>query len=125
MDRSAAAPHSAAPKPRPLSARLSVLVIGFGLGAFLSALATLSAVSHGGWSPGDAVEVWASVLAGPFAGLWATATWDWPDAVSWAAVCAVAMAAHPLHPGKVTGAISLVGTALWVLLGLALTYDGV
>jgi hypothetical protein len=78
-----------------------------------------------GWSPGDVAEVWASILAGPFAGLWATATWGPADAVGWAAACGVAIAAHPVRPAWYTGVVTLVGVAVWVLLGFALTYDGV
>jgi hypothetical protein len=110
---------------RSFVSRVKVVGIGFGLGTMLSAMGASSGAAKMGWSPVDTAGVWASVLAGPFAGLWATATWGWADAIGWAAACGVAMAAHPVRPGWVTGAISAVGVGAWVLLGFALTYDGV
>lgn len=108
-----------------IKSRLKVIGAGFLLGAVLSGCAATSGASEMGWSPKDAFEVWASVLAGPFAGLWATATWGWVDAVGWAAGCMVGMAAHPFRPGWLTRLVSGVSVALWLLLGFALTYDGV
>ncbi len=109
----------------PVLRRVKVVGIGFGLGALLSAMAACSGASKMGWSSGVSAEVWASVLAGPFAGLWGTATWGWADAAGWAMACSVAIAAHPVRPGWLTGSISAAGVGLWVMLGFALTYDGV
>ena len=108
---------------RSLAARAKVVGPAFGVGA---ALATLAA-SGGpmGWGPGDTAEVWASVLAGPFAGLWAAHDWGPADALGWAAACLAAIAAHPLRAGWLTGGASAAGVGLWVLLGLVLTFDGV
>lgn len=106
--------------------RLKVVVTGFGLGSLLSAMAALSGGTMMGWSMGDTAVVWTSALAGPFAGLWAASpTWGLPDALGWAIGCFIAIAAHPVRRGWLTGAISTVGVGVWVLLGFALTYDGV
>jgi hypothetical protein len=75
--------------------------------------------------PEHAFELWASIMAGPFAGLWATANWGPADAGGWSAGCLAAIAAHPLRAGWLTGALSVAGVGLWIFLGLALTFDGV
>ena len=75
--------------------------------------------------PEYALELWVSVMAGPLAGLWATATWGAADAVGWAVVCLAAIVGHPLRAGWLTGLASLAGVMVWVFLGLILTFDGV
>jgi len=75
--------------------------------------------------PWAAPLLWASIMAGPFAGLWAAAFWGPADALGWAAGCGLAIAAHPLRPNPLTGVVSVVGVVVWVFLGLALTFDGV
>ncbi len=72
-----------------------------------------------------ALELCLSTMAGPFAGLWATSTWGRADAVGWAAACGLAIAAHPVRAGWLTGLVTAAGVTLWVLFGLVLTYDGV
>lgn len=109
---------------RSLASRVKVVGPAVAVGMGLAALATCSGAIKMGWQPGDAAEVWASVLAGPFAGLWATSTWRWVDVSVWSAVCLFA-AAHPLRAGTTTGRVSATGVGLWFFLGLALTFDGV
>ena len=84
---------------RSLLDRAKVVGPAFTVGAGLSALAASSGASKMGWGLGDMAEVWASVLAGPFAGLWAAHNWGPPDAVGWAAAFGLAIAAHPLRAG--------------------------
>jgi hypothetical protein len=110
---------------RSLATQLKVVGPAFGIGAILSALASLSGASKMSWGFGDTAEVWAAVLAGPFAGLWFSRDWGPADAVGWAAVCLLAISAHPLRAGGLTGGVSVAGVGLWVLLGFALTYSGV
>ncbi len=103
---------------RPLGARVKVVGPAFASGAILSWLFAVKVPDHG-------PELCASALAGPFAGLWATATWGPADALGWAAASGLAIAAHPLRAGRVAGFATAAGVGLWVLLGLMLTYDGV
>lgn len=110
---------------RSLTSRVKVIGPAFLAGAVLSALAASSGASGMGWSLADAAEVWASVLAGPFSGLWACATWSVADAVGYGVVCGMAVLAHPLREGWLSGTVSAAGGLIWVLLGFMLTYDGV
>ena len=110
---------------RTLLARASVVGPALAIGGALSALAALGVASGLGWKWTGTFEVWASVLAGPFAGIWASATWQHADAAGWSVGCLVAMAAHPLRAGCVPGVTSAIGVGVWVFLGFALTYDGV
>src|SRR5688572_15863230 len=84
-------------------------------------LAVLPALSV----PWAAPLLWASIMAGPFAGLWAAHDWGLADALGWATGCGLAIAAHPLRPNSMTGVVSAAGVGLWVLLGLVLTFQGV
>ena len=110
---------------RSLSNRLKVVGPAFAGGAILSALAARGGVRMMGWVLGDAVEVWASVLTGPFAGLWFAHDWGPLDAIGWSAAIGLSIIAHPLKAGWLTGIVSAVGVGCWVLFGFALTYDGV
>ncbi len=110
---------------RSLASRAKVVGPAFAVGAGLSALAAFGGARKMHWGLGDAAEVWASVLAGPFAGLWAAHNWGPADALGWSAAFGLAIAAHPVRAGRATGAASAAGVGLWVLLGFALTYDGV
>ncbi len=110
---------------RSLLSRVEVVGPAFAVGTFLSGLAATSGRLKMGWGFGSFLEVWLSPLAGPFAGLWATANWSLDEAVFWGVVLSLAIAAHPLWPGRITGVISASGLALWVLLGFMFTYDGV
>jgi hypothetical protein len=103
---------------RPLESRVKVVGPALVVAAGLAGLAALKV-------PASAPVLWASIMAGPFAGLWATATWGPVEAVGWAAVCLPAIAAHPLRAGWFTGAASVGGVVLWVFLGFGLTFDGV
>jgi len=105
--------------------RIQVVGVTFAIGATLSGLAALSGGSKMGWGPIESVEVWLSVLAGPFSGLWATTTWELTDAIFWALVLGFAIAAHPIFRGELPALISMIGVGLWVLFGFMLTYDGV
>lgn len=89
--------------------------------AVAGGLAVLPALSV----PIVAPLLWVCIMTGPFAGLWMTSFWGPADALGWAAGCGLAVAAHPLRPGLLPGALSLAGVGLWVLLGMALTFDGV
>jgi len=100
------------------ASRLTVVGPAFAVGA---ALAGLSAKSR----PDSAPLLWLLSTAGPFAGQWAAATWGPADAFGWAGLYGLAIAVHPLRTGLLTGAASAAGVWLWVLLGLALTFDGV
>lgn len=110
---------------RSLTSRVKVIGPAFLAGAVQSALAASSGGSGMNWSLAETAEVWASVLSGPFSGLWATATWSVYDAILWGLACGTAILAHPLRPGWVSGVVSTASVAVWVFLGLALTYDGV
>jgi hypothetical protein len=57
---------------RSTSDRAKVIGWGFAIGAAMSGLAVLGGAAKMDWGLLIAAEVWASVLAGPFAGLWAT-----------------------------------------------------
>jgi hypothetical protein len=103
---------------RPLEQRVKVVWPALAIGGVLAGVFASKV-------PGHAPQLWASVMAGPFAGLWATATWGTADALGWAGGCLVAIAAHPLRAGWLTGLITVAGVLLWVLLGLILTFDGV
>jgi hypothetical protein len=110
---------------RSVSSRLKVVGPAFAAGAALSALAACSGATKMAWSFAVALEVWASPLMGPFAGLWATSTWSPVEAFGWSVACGLAIATHPLRPGWLTGFVSTSGVAVWVLFGLVLTHDGV
>jgi hypothetical protein len=104
-----------------------VKVVGPALlvGALFSAKVAWGMGGRYGWGLDTYLSVWVSVLAGPFAGLWATNFWDWPHALIWALTCGVAIAAHPIRPGGITGLLSTIGVIVWIFWGLALTYEGV
>jgi hypothetical protein len=85
----------------------------------------LCGANKAGWGMLITAVVWASCMTGPFAGLWAASTWRPVDAIGWAAACVVAIAAHPLLQGRLSGSISVAGVGLWMLLGFGLTFDGV
>ena len=108
---------------RSLGSRAKVVGPALGVGVALSALAASGGPM--GWGPVERLEVWASVLAGPLAGLWVGHDWGPADALGWAVACLAAVAAHPARAGWATGAVSAAGVGLWVLLGLVLTFDGV
>jgi len=59
--------------------------------AIAGGVAALSATSV----PPHAPELWASTMAGPFAGLWATSTWGPADAFGWAIGCGSCAPAGP------------------------------
>ncbi|MDY3558555.1 hypothetical protein R5W23_005675 [Gemmata sp. JC673] len=110
---------------RSLASRVKIVGPAFVVGAALSALAAGSGASKMGWGLGDFAFVWGSVLAGPFSGLWFATGWGMADAVGWAIPCGLAIVCHPARPGWLTGLVSGIGIALWILLGFVLTYDGV
>jgi len=103
---------------RSSASRLKVLGPSLAAGAILAGLFASKLPEH-------AAELWLSIMAGPFAGLWAISTWRIADALVWAVVCLLAIMSHPLRAGLLTGSATVAGVGLWVLLGLMLTFDGV
>ena len=98
--------------------RVRVVGRAFAVGAGLAGLASLSV-------PWAAPLLFASVMCGPFAGLWAAHDWGPADALGWAAGCGLAIAAHPLRPSPLTAPVSVAGVGVWVFLGLMLTFSGI
>jgi hypothetical protein len=101
-----------------LWSRLALVKWAFAVGGGVAALPCLPFLSA-------APILWASAMTGPFAGLWAAAGWELGDTLRWASGCGLAIAAHPVWPCVLTGLVSAAGVGLWVLLGLALTFNGV
>jgi hypothetical protein len=98
--------------------RLRVVGRAVKLAAVLAILPALSV-------PQAAPFLWASIMAGPFAGLWADPFWNWPEALWCAAGCGLAIAAYLLRPCWLTALISLAGVGMWLFLGVGLTFSGV
>src|SRR5688500_15199899 len=74
---------------------------------------------------GHALDLCPSPVAGPLAGLGDASSWGRAGAVGWAAACGLAIAAHPVRAGWLTGLGAAAGVTLRVLFGVVLTYDGV
>lgn len=110
------------PGPRPsgitrvLPRRLLVVVPCFILGLGLSTLFGMLA-GH--------VVLCVAPLAGPFIAPLFYGGYDPTEMWLHGGATALAMAAHPARPSPLTGLVTVVGCAWWLLLGLAMTYSGV